>query len=59
VVGFRQHNLRRRSNGLHRVYPDSNDDRQLEEEDEMNEILPFAYIRQVVKAGDEGVAVAY
>ncbi|CAG8692913.1 2572_t:CDS:2, partial [Acaulospora morrowiae] len=46
----------------HRVYPDGKNDRQLallEEEDEMNELLPFAYIRQVVKVGDDGVAVAY
>ncbi|CAJ0746372.1 18861_t:CDS:2 [Entrophospora sp. SA101] len=28
-------------------------------ENDKNEILPFAYIRQVVKVGEEGVAVAY
>nr|CAG8432996.1 7446_t:CDS:2 [Entrophospora candida] len=30
-----------------------------EDENDKNEILPFAYIRQVVKVGEEGVAVAY
>ncbi|CAG8705910.1 1484_t:CDS:2, partial [Acaulospora morrowiae] len=56
VVDFRQRSPR------HRVYPDGKNDRQLallEEEDEMNELLPFAYIRQVVGVGDDGVAVAY
>ncbi|CAG8485180.1 10723_t:CDS:2 [Paraglomus brasilianum] len=30
-----------------------------EEEEKMNELLPFAYIRQVVKIGEDGVCIAY
>ncbi|CAG8721659.1 19974_t:CDS:2, partial [Dentiscutata erythropus] len=55
--------LRRRASVLHRVYPNNiiNDQQLaiLNEEDEMNEILPFAYVRQAVKVGDDGVAIAY
>ncbi|CAG8436339.1 9077_t:CDS:2 [Funneliformis caledonium] len=60
VVDYRQKSQRRRGSVLHRVYP--NNERSLsllEEEDEMNEILPFVHVRQVVKIGDYGVAAAY
>ncbi|CAG8616195.1 8245_t:CDS:2 [Dentiscutata erythropus] len=63
VMDFRQRGQRQRGSILHRVYPNNNIyDRRLssfEEEDEMNEILPFSCIRQVVKVGEDGVAVAY
>ncbi|CAG8440780.1 7096_t:CDS:2 [Funneliformis mosseae] len=63
VVDYRQKSQRRRGSVLHRVYPNNvNNERPLsllEEEDEMNEILPFVHVRQVVKIGDYGVAAAY
>ncbi|CAG8715551.1 6687_t:CDS:1, partial [Gigaspora rosea] len=59
----RYRSQRPRSSILHRVYPNNNNiDRKLssfEEDDEMNEILPFSCIRQVVKVGEDGVAIAY
>ncbi|CAI2172240.1 14778_t:CDS:2 [Funneliformis geosporum] len=63
VVDYRQKSQRRRGSVIHRVYPNNvNNERQLsllDEEDEMNEILPFVHVRQVVKIGDYGVAAAY
>ncbi|CAG8576939.1 9007_t:CDS:2 [Scutellospora calospora] len=63
VVDFRQRGQRLRGSILHRVYPNNvNNDRKLssfEEEDEMNEILPFSYIRQIVKVGEDGIAIGY
>ncbi|RIB28469.1 WD40-repeat-containing domain protein [Gigaspora rosea] len=57
------HNFRQRSQRQH-AYPNNNyNGRKLssfkEEDDEMNEILPFAYIRRIVKVGDDGIAVTY
>ncbi|CAG8610626.1 3546_t:CDS:1, partial [Scutellospora calospora] len=55
VVDFRNPSQKRR------VYPDnSQNDRKLtsfKEDDEMNEMLPFSYIRRVVKVGEDGIAV--
>ncbi|CAG8570609.1 335_t:CDS:2, partial [Cetraspora pellucida] len=63
VVDFRQRSQRQRGSILHRVYPNNNNnDRKLssfEEEDDMNEMLPFSYVRQIVKVGEDGVAIAY
>ncbi|CAG8779373.1 33237_t:CDS:2 [Gigaspora margarita] len=63
TVDFRYRGQRQRGSILHRVYPNNNNiDRKLssfEEDDEMNEILPFSCIRQVVKVGEGGVAIAY
>ncbi|KAG9290091.1 hypothetical protein G9A89_010397 [Geosiphon pyriformis] len=65
VYDYRQKMLRRASM-LHRVYPKNvtnsiNNELTLglDDEDQMNELLPFAFIRQVVKVGEEGVAVGY
>jgi len=58
VVDFRQKS-RRRGSVLQRIYPNHRQLSLLDEEDETNEFLPFAHVRQVVKIGDGGVAVAY
>jgi WD40 repeat protein len=58
VVDYRQRSQRRRS-ALHRVYPDERQLSLLDEENEKNEFLPFAQVKQVVKIGENGVAVAY
>ncbi|CAG8487505.1 7627_t:CDS:2 [Rhizophagus irregularis] len=58
VVDYRQSSQRRRS-ALHRVYPDERQLSLLDEENETNEFLPFAHVKQVVKIGEDGVAVAY
>ncbi|GBB87350.1 hypothetical protein RclHR1_01380012 [Rhizophagus clarus] len=58
VVDYRQRSQRRRG-ALHRVYPDERQLSLLDEENETNEFLPFAHVKQVVKIGGDGVAVAY
>ncbi|KAF0470016.1 WD40 repeat-like protein [Gigaspora margarita] len=41
------------------VYPNDRKSSSFKEEDEMNEILPFVYIRRIVKVGEDGIAVTY
>ncbi|CAG8787216.1 10684_t:CDS:1, partial [Cetraspora pellucida] len=63
VVDYRQRNKKRSGSLSNRVYPDKiNKDQKsssFREEDEMDEVLPFAYIRRVVKMGEYGIAVTY
>ncbi|CAG8842029.1 7005_t:CDS:1, partial [Racocetra persica] len=51
VVDYRQRNKKRSGSISNRVCPDNikNDRKSTSEEDEMDEVLPFSYIRQVVK----------
>ncbi|CAG8580559.1 13472_t:CDS:2, partial [Dentiscutata erythropus] len=51
VVDFRQRSQKQR------LHPDNS--RNIGKDDEMNEMLPFAYIRQVIKVGGNGIAIAY
>ncbi|CAG8517990.1 9286_t:CDS:2 [Cetraspora pellucida] len=55
VMDFRQRSQKQR------VYPDNsyNSRTTMSFNDEMNEMLPFAYIRQVVNVGENGIAVTY
>ncbi|CAG8542563.1 24646_t:CDS:2, partial [Cetraspora pellucida] len=61
VVDYRQRNKKRSGSVSNRVCPDkiNNDQKSssFREEDEMDEVLPFAYIRRVVKMGEYGIAV--
>ncbi|CAG8455442.1 16064_t:CDS:2 [Dentiscutata heterogama] len=51
VVDFRHRDQKQH------LHPDNS--RNIGDDDEMNEMLPFAYIRQVVKMGEDGIAIAY
>ncbi|CAG8662902.1 18990_t:CDS:1, partial [Racocetra fulgida] len=56
VIDFRQRSQKQR------VYPNNSYSDRTPwsfKDAEMNEMLPFAYIRQIVKVGEDGIAVAY
>ncbi|CAG8577117.1 8106_t:CDS:2 [Racocetra fulgida] len=61
VVDYRQRNRKRSGSISNRVCPDNikNDRKSTSEEDEMDEVLPFSYIRQIVKMGEYGIAITY